>query len=197
MPVLRDYVTVLSRVGSETHPGFYNQSHAAFVIRELLALNMPGNELRGALAQKLLVAVMIGGVLLLTYFAGDDRDQRVRLFALLTAVMTIASPLVWYHHNVFLMLSLVVLLAASPDQAGYFRAGAVAYLLIQSERLVEKYAVALLHGSAVPEAHIMAGLPVLIGQGLLIAVLSATAMRVAIYQKRTLVTGGPDPNGLL
>lgn len=179
--VLRDYLTVLSRVGAETHPDFYNESLSAFTIRALSVMNMRGIEATAAMAQKLLAAALIAGTLLLTVrFAGTDKQQRVRLFALLSAVMTVASPLVWYHHNVFLVLPLMVLLAAPVDHPGTFRTGAGAYVLIQMERLVEEFTRAVSFDDTAPSAHTAAGLPVLIAQTFLIAVLAAITLRAAL-----------------
>ena len=175
--VVRDYFAVLARLGTETHPDFYNQSLPAIAIRVLWTFGIKGIETSAALMQKLGMTLLIGMTLGLTAAAPlSNQRLRVWLFALLGSIMTVASPLVWYHHNMFLMLPLVILLVWPVVESWQFWAGIVIYFLIQAERLIEEYAPQVPYDYTAPDKHLMgtqafAGLPVLIAQGVLIIVI--------------------------
>jgi len=57
------------------------------------------------------------------------------LFAAMNMLMVVFSPLVWYHHSIFLLLPLVLLLFHR--SGAYWAAGMGLLLIIQAERLIE------------------------------------------------------------
>lgn len=64
-----------------------------------------------------------------------NQMQRVWLFNLVLVLMVTFSPLLWYHHTVFLLLPYAVLLFASPGP--YRLMGLIALGLVQSQRSFE------------------------------------------------------------
>lgn len=175
--VMRDYFVVVSRLGAETFPDFYNQSFSAVALRGLWVLGVRGIEPHVALTQRGSAMFLLVLVLVLSA-AAPPADRRLRLwwFALVSAITTLASPLVWYHHNVFLVLPLLVLFAAG-ESSWPLVAGVVAYFLIQAERLIEQYAPPVPYDYAGPSIRFMgqqafAGLPVLIAHALLLAAMA-------------------------
>jgi hypothetical protein len=188
--VTHDYFGVLTRLGTETHPDFYNQSFPALTLRVLARAGVSGADTSIASMHKLGGVLLIGFVLGLTA-AAPRRDARLRvaLYGLLLAVMTVASPLVWYHHNVFLILPLIVLLAQEEPPNWVFIAGIAVYFLLQSERLFEQIMPALPYEYVSPEKQLsgrqaLAGLPVLVAQGLLLITLGWWAVQRVVLQPR-------------
>lgn len=181
--VVADYFAVLGRLGAETHPDFYNHSLTALAMRIAAARGIAAPEAALASIHRLGLTLLIGAALGIGLtLPRADRRGRVWLFGLLLALMTVASPLVWYHHNVFLLLPALALLADGagtadrdvPLSGWMFWFGVGLLLLIQSERLFEQVFPAMPYEISGPDRYLagrlaISGLPVLIAQGALIA----------------------------
>jgi alpha-1,2-mannosyltransferase len=133
--VLASYAETLARLSAEIHPRPLNLGLPALLARAtgFLGLALPDAWLRGLPR----AAVAGAALLLLGSFArrAPEPDRRLSLFAAFGALGTLASPLIWYHHLVFLLPGLGVLVA---DRSRRMAALGVSCLLaIQIERLWE------------------------------------------------------------
>ena len=181
--VLAGFLEVVSSLRAAVHPDSYNQSLPAFMVRVAAALGKNGPALSDV--ERTLSPgsrLVLGGLLVALSGSGflirgrgeQAGELRVELFALLCILMTVASPLVWYHHSVFLILPLAVL---AGQGAGWRLAlGVALMLLIQSERAFEYLAPAWPYEYITPTAHLagsqaLSGLPVLLAQYGLLGVL--------------------------
>lgn len=159
-----DFLAVLGELGGETHAVFFNHSLPGTIIRLALhaGRDIPGEAIVGW--HQLIMAGLTGLVLLSTLLIPrGDRGARPRrsAFGLLLTLMTVTSPLVWYHHNVFLILPLTLLL--TDDRRPWRVTGLALLLVLQAERLYERLAEPL------SEIYAYAGLPVIVAQFVLLA----------------------------
>jgi hypothetical protein len=149
--VLASYAETLARLSAEIHPRPLNLGLPALLAR---ATGFLGLALSDAWLRGLPRAAVAGAALLLGSFAhrAPEPDRRLSLFAAFGALGTLASPLIWYHHLVFLLPGLGVLVA---DRSWRLAALGVSCLLaIQIERLWET----AVDGFPLPAAAGMVGL---------------------------------------
>ncbi len=186
--VMTGYAAVLSRLGAETHPDFYNHSATAIAMRIAAALGLDAPEASLATLHKLGTTLLIGVALGLgIVLRREDRRQRVWLYGLLLALMAVGSPLVWYHHNVFLMLpALALLVECGEDLDWRFWTSLILLLLLQTERLFEQVFPALPYEISGPSRFLagrlaISGLPVLIAQAGLMAILAEMLMHRLVH----------------
>ncbi|MFB6174121.1 MAG: glycosyltransferase family 87 protein [Halobacteriales archaeon] len=130
--LLVEYAEIVPRLVGEHDVTLYNESYRSVV--PLLS----GRVGLGALAPVFVNAVQFSGYALLAgLFAGhflaapDTRRTRTWLFMALVPPMVALSPLVWYHHSVFLVLPVAALVLARPA------AGIGVLLLLNAERAFE------------------------------------------------------------
>ncbi len=132
--VLADFWGILSKLGGEINPIAYNQSALSLLAR---LFDRWGWEYLAALkwAHKVIMAAFAGAVLVLVALGDSEKRSRLWGFALLLMIMTLSSPLVWYHHSLFLVLPLMLFLW-HPGRR-YAILGVAVLFVIQSERLFE------------------------------------------------------------
>jgi len=169
--VFRDFLGILPQLGSEIHPSLYNESILSIIYRILKTIGVSNFE------KNLILYHKIAFIALTCFFLGasacnpiESDRLRILLFMLLIMLMTIFSPLVWYHHNVFLLLPLIFLIhhCARPC----FITGIGLIFLIQVERMFE-YSIIRVHevGTA------LLGLPVFLAQLTLISIVAVIYFR--------------------
>lgn len=135
-PVFTDFLAVLPQISTVIDPHYYNQGSLSMILRLLLYFGVGVPDTLIASVHRLILMALIG----ISLFTGllippDGQQPRRWLFALLVSLMTISSPLVWYHHGVFILLPLVWLLVH--PRPFYFTSGVVILLLIQGEYIYE------------------------------------------------------------
>jgi alpha-1,2-mannosyltransferase len=134
--VLSDYCGILGTLGSEIHPTVYNQSMIAISSRILGHLGIANAGSMLILSHRILF-LGLGTVVLIRCLLtpADHRSARRWLFGLFLIAMVVSSPLVWYHHSLFLLLPLVqLILSASRVYAGL---GVALVFVLQMGRLFE------------------------------------------------------------
>ena len=158
--VFRDYVAIFSHVSSESALALpLNRSFTStfrFVFPELagrFSLNTVGWYQKGLIA-------VIGGVVLGSLWFQNTPTLRQLVFGIVTVLMTVASPLLWNHHNVFLIYPLLLLLV-HPDLR-IFLLGVVTLAVLNMQFFVLTN---------------MVGVPTLLAHILLIAILCILYMR--------------------
>jgi alpha-1,2-mannosyltransferase len=134
--VLVSWLDVLPRIGGMIRGSKYNQSILALAYRQLEPLGWSG------LVPTLLALHKLGFVAILGIVLHASWRQRratavdhAWLFATLLTVIVVSSPLVWYHHSVFLTLAIVMLLGAADARTHWLAFAALA--LIQVDRVFE------------------------------------------------------------
>jgi hypothetical protein len=134
--ILTAWLEVLPGIGGMIRGSKYNQSILALAYRQLEPLGWSG------LVPTLLALHKLGFVAALAVVLNAGwrarpvaAHDRLLLFATLLTVIVVFSPLVWYHHSVFLALPIVLLLGA-PDARTRWLALA-ALVLIQFDRVFE------------------------------------------------------------
>jgi len=150
--VLTDFLTLLPRLGWETHLSPYNESLLSVLIQMGQRLGWHGS-------WKLLLMLVRGGLAAVTVvacwraFAGRRASGVKSLVngGAFIMLVVVSSPLLWYHHSVFLLVPLVLLLT---DPRPLLRGmGAGAALVVQAERLFEQVVVPV--GIPVVAAHLL------------------------------------------
>jgi len=134
--ILVDWLAVLGRIGVMVRTSKFNQSVLALAYRQLAPLGWDGLAPTLLAIHKLGFAAVLVVVLSRSYRRRrGSADDLVWLFATLLTAITVFSPLVWFHHSVFLALTLVLLL---DDATARVRGLALACVwLIQADRLFE------------------------------------------------------------
>ncbi len=159
--VIWDFISILPLMGTAIHATPYNQSVLSLMFR--LAKSFGHADWGQALiwGHKVvfagLLALLFGGGWLAK---GDTKSLRFWVFTTLVTLMVFFSPLVWYHHSVFLILPLAALLLHKSRV--YSVIGLSVLSLIQLDRVFEHFVA-------------RAGVPVLLAQGVLIGVLLAVS----------------------
>ncbi|MHB8627598.1 MAG: glycosyltransferase family 87 protein [Aggregatilineales bacterium] len=130
--VYTDFLSVLGLIeGDRVFLGVYtNLSAVAITFRVLTALQMPVSSEVITWAYRLI----LGGSLALLAFQAwrgsyATTKARYQFFGAILIVMTMFSPIVWFHHNVFLLLPLGLTLLYRT------RSGLAILFLMQTERL--------------------------------------------------------------
>jgi len=134
--VVWDFLTILPSMGTEIHPTAYNQSILSLVFRFVKNLGYANWGSGLVLGHKVLFAGLLLSLLGAVWLV-KERSKALRfwLFCALVTAMTFFSPLVWYHHSVFLVLPLGALLCYN-SKATQFLSVAILFLL-QLNRLFE------------------------------------------------------------
>jgi hypothetical protein len=175
--VYADFMAVLPLLGAETHPNFFNHSIPGTVVRILTHYGVVGADAALTRAHKLVTGALTGLALLSALALPREAGRSRRwLFGLLLVLMTMTSPLVWYHHNVFLLLPLVFVLGEADGDT--FLPGLGLLFLVQAERLYESL-VAPLSGILA-----FAGLAVLVAQLALLILLAVVYVRSLLKARR-------------
>ncbi len=136
--IVGDFLTILPVLGAEIRPTKHNQSILSLSYRFLGLLT--DINMKNALIQfhKALFAGILG-VLLLMGFNNVlwTKQARMWLFGTLVTFITISSPLVWYHHSIFLVIPLLFMVRYQPH---YLMGISLLTIgLIQGNRLFELY----------------------------------------------------------
>ncbi len=134
--VLVNYLSVLGRIGSELHFSTYNQSNLILVAAIFRWLGLQTLEPLLLLGYRLILIIIVA-LLTVTGFKipTEAHSLRLMLFYAFLCVMVIFSPLVWYHHFIFLVLPLVYLLIKGSRPV--LLTALVLLVVIQSERVFE------------------------------------------------------------
>jgi len=133
--VLTNFLTILPELSSEIHPTSYNQSVLSLSFRVFSKFGLEDMESILIISHKIAMIGILGVILLLVLVRSSTKMSRLWEFALLSVIMTLFSPLVWYHHSVFLILPLLILLLYSNHR--YVVIGIGIIFVIQFERLFE------------------------------------------------------------
>ena len=133
--VLWDFLGVLPKLGMEIHPTLYNQSVLSLAFRALNKFGFSDVDSLLILCHKILLVIFLSAISLSSLARSSTEFTRLWEFALLLTLMTIFSPLVWYHHSIFLIIPLLLLLL-SPIRL-YVVFGIGILFIIQFERLFE------------------------------------------------------------
>jgi alpha-1,2-mannosyltransferase len=133
--IVTSYSETVLRLSAEIHAQPLNLGLPALLDRALRALGTDPAAWLVRGAPRLTVA----GVALVLLLAGSARqprgEGRFALFAAFAALGTLASPLIWYHHLVFLLPALAAALV--PRSRRWAALGVACLLAIQSERVWE------------------------------------------------------------
>lgn len=135
--ILTDYMHILSLLGREVFPSVYNESLIS-------VLHIWVSQRPSFIAMSLLLfrLIFIGWLCLLFIPILRRRAMtisskyRLRLFAAVLATMVVFSNLIWYHHGVFLLLPLLLLITHSGRIIPWV--GLALLLLAQAQRLFEQ-----------------------------------------------------------
>lgn len=129
--IIANYLKVVTQVGGEIHPTLYNQSFLSLAYRGRDRLGL------GDVAEIFILGhkILLGSLLIITSVIGYQKlhttsFKRIWWFSLYLSIMVIFSPLVWYHHSVYLLLPLA-LIFASPSLSWV---GILCVFLLQAER---------------------------------------------------------------
>src|SRR5262249_8295018 len=134
--VFADFLSILPRLAGETNAGHLLNLSAPIVTSRILEIFQINNaEAEVALAYKVVFGAGIVALLIYATRQQQSPIARVWLFAILTVLMTMISPVVWFHHEIFLIIPLTLLLL---DRFGWALA---IMMLLQSERLFYNIAV--------------------------------------------------------
>jgi alpha-1,2-mannosyltransferase len=107
--VFEDFIVVLPRIGSESYIASWNHSFASTLGSVVPALAKSVSPDVLSWFQKGPIAV-IGVAILSSLWFQQTKTLRCLAFGIVTVLMTTASPLLWHHHNVFLIYPLLLLL---------------------------------------------------------------------------------------
>lgn len=133
--IVEQFLQILPWLSTEIHPASYNQSVLAITYRVAALFAIPVSDETLIWAHKLLFMATLGlilGVILWKTWRGHVVSPW--FFAALLAVVIFFSPLLWFHHALFLTLPLVLLLNYNQKT---FTWGAGILLLFQVNRLFE------------------------------------------------------------
>lgn len=133
--VLWDFLIILPKLGGEIHPTSYNQSILSLFFRVSQRFGFIEVDSLLIISHKILLGFFLGIIFLSSLVRPSTKFTRLWEFALLLTLMTIFSPLVWYHHSIFLIIPSLLLLL-SPRRL-YAVSGAGLLFIIQFERLFE------------------------------------------------------------
>jgi len=134
--VLRAFLATVARMGSELSLSTFNEGVAVTLHQALYHLGLGHPEEALLLVQQ----VAFSGLALLLLASGlaipaRGARQRLYLSSMLLIIMVIESPLVWYHHWVFVMLPLALVLVR--DWGAQGRSALWLLVLTNLERLFE------------------------------------------------------------
>jgi hypothetical protein len=180
--VLADFIVFNVTAGSGYNAWSYNHSLPTVLMRLLALIGVEGSPGVLTAVHRALVGLLAAGLLLAGARRPRDRFRQRWVFAGLVTTMTLAPPLVWYHHNVFLAIPLLAMWL-SGEQRLFWWAVAIA-LVVQAEWLFEYGATLLMGGSY------LSGVPVLAAQ---IALLAITAQMI---RQGRLLTQPDVPNSM-
>jgi hypothetical protein len=133
--VLLDFLGVLPKLGMEIQSSSYNQSVLSLASTAFHKFGFSDVDSLLILCHKILLFVFLCAVSLSSLVRSSTEFTRLLELALLLALMTIFSPLVWYHHSVFLIIPLLLLLLNPNRLYAVFGIGIL--FTIQFERLFE------------------------------------------------------------
>jgi alpha-1,2-mannosyltransferase len=133
--VLTDFITVLPKIGREIHPTVYNQSILSLSFRMLGRFGWENMGPVFVWGHRIAMVLTLDVVLFPLLVGSSSKTSRLWAFALLLTIMTLFSPLVWYHHSLFLIVPLVILILHSNRLYAVTSIGILG--VIQSERLFE------------------------------------------------------------
>jgi 4-amino-4-deoxy-L-arabinose transferase-like glycosyltransferase len=136
--VLTDFWAIIPKLGAEIHPTVYNQSILSLSFRVLTDLGLENVETALIAGHRIVMVCVFGTILAPNLLKRRAEASNLWGFSGLLVAMTVFSPLVWYHHLLFLILPLAILLLRS--NRGYTIVGIILILVIQLERVFE-YAV--------------------------------------------------------
>lgn len=138
--LLSDFVSIFLSMSNEIHPSSFNESYISSIYKIISPTTKFNLDLLLPFINRAMLFVILGFLGFRTYF-GDTTSptSRLWLFNAFITTMVVFSPLVWYHHSVFLLLPIATLLL---DRNILHRGlGVVVLLLIQSEKVFEHYLV--------------------------------------------------------
>lgn len=176
--VFADFLSILPRLAGETNAGHLLNLSAPIVTSRILELFQITNAESGvAFAYKIVFGIGIAALVIYAARRQQSRMARLWLFAILTVLMTMVSPVVWFHHEIFLIIPLTLLLV---DRFGWALA---IMLLLQSERLIYNVTVSAV---GLATENVTAAIALTDGVPTLLAQLALLATLVWIYRKTTI-----------
>jgi hypothetical protein len=130
--LLGEYLVAAAGMATTIRANRFNLSllTSAFVAARRIGLEQPARVVLAGAGPLTLAVLAI--LLIRVWRARQTTERRVQIGAAVVVVMSVCSPLVWYHHAVFLVLPLMLLPAMSGGALGV-----CLLLLIQFERAFE------------------------------------------------------------
>lgn len=135
--ILVKFLNILPMISSEIHPTNYNQSILSLAFRFFQFTGIGGLETALIVGHKILMMVVLGLILIPTLFRQSTKKSKQWFFGLLITTMVLFSPLVWYHHSIYLIFPMALLSLFSSGK--YINIGIGLLFLMQIERLFENY----------------------------------------------------------
>lgn len=135
--ILVKFLNILPMISSEIHPTVFNQSILSLAFRFFKYIGIDGMEAPLILGHKILLFVVLGFILIPTLFRQPTKESKRWFFGLLITTMVLFSPLVWYHHSIYLIFPMALLSFYSSGK--YKNIGIGLLFLIQIERFFENY----------------------------------------------------------
>ncbi|HVO43485.1 MAG TPA: glycosyltransferase family 87 protein [Aggregatilineales bacterium] len=176
-----EFSQVVGRIGTENTASSWNISVVSVTTRFFHAMIIPIDpDTIGSVYKLIFVGITLALAGYVWFRSAHHRDKSARriLFSLFVILMTLSSPLVWYHHSTFLVIPFVLALSSS------FPWATASLLIMQIERWAFN-AVALYveHFSAydinLGRPTLAAGLPNLIGQLILTGIIVGDYIRLS------------------
>jgi hypothetical protein len=133
------FLVILSNLSTEIQSNPYNQSILSFMTRILSKLHYTNYEDLLRLSHQILLIITLSVILIPNFFRRPSKVIRLWQFALVLIVMTIFSPLIWYHHSVFLIFPIILLGFCSKTLYGI--TSIIIIFAIQVERLFEYWII--------------------------------------------------------
>lgn len=138
--ILPQFFTAISKVGFEIHTQFYNESLVSLLYQFLVHFYPDGTAASITRIITLASMTAILATICVIHLFTRNKDSENLLFICFILIMVAFSPLVWYHHFVFVIIPLLGLYhyPISMDEAGIFPLSMI--FLIQLQRIVEIFA---------------------------------------------------------
>lgn len=175
-PVISSFFETTRLLSGEVHPTKHNQSILSLSYRFLeqsTTISLT-NALKSL--HKVLFAGIFGILFLLSIVSDSwSKQTRLWIFGALVVLMTISSPLVWYHHSALLLIPLIFIMRAKSNVL--MGIGLIAMALIQGTRFFElnvsRYAV-----------------PTLLAHFILISIMVTVLFKMVVLGRKKLLLAG-------
>jgi hypothetical protein len=137
--IMTQFLTSISQVGFEIAAGSYNESIVSIIYSIFTRIDVVNSPelLTRIITSGSMIAIV--GALCFVHFFKDNNEFEYLLFICLNLVMVIFSPLVWYHHFVFLIIPIIGLYVYPLQKNKVTLLIGSVLFMIQIQRVVEIY----------------------------------------------------------